>query len=125
MKAIRLIIAFAAIAFAAPGLLGGELHAAPPSDASTTPQPAATTESKPDKSAKPTHKSETHKSEAQKSDAHKSDAHKSDKPAKAAAKSEKSAETRAQIRQAGKAEEERRRQDCARTDDAGGSPSPG
>ncbi len=93
MKAIRLIIAFAAIAFAAPGLLGGELRAAPPSDASTTPQPAATTESKPDKSAKPAHKAETHKSEAQKSDAHKSDAHKSDKPAKAAAKSEKSAET--------------------------------
>ena len=88
MKAIRLIIAFAAVAFAAPGLLGGKLHAAPPSDASTTPQPAPTTESKPDKSAKPAHKSETHKSEAQKSDAHKSD-----KPAKAAAKPEKSAET--------------------------------
>jgi soluble lytic murein transglycosylase len=88
VKAIRLIIAFAAVAFAAPGLLGGKLHAAPPSDASTTPQPAPTTESKPDKSAKPAHKSETHKSEAQKSDAHKSD-----KPAKAAAKPEKSAET--------------------------------
>jgi soluble lytic murein transglycosylase len=96
VKANRLIIAFAVIALAGPGLVGGALHAAPPSDTNAAPQPAPSTDTKldgkPDKSARPAHKSETHKSEAPKSDTHKSDAHKSDKAAKSAAKSEKTAE---------------------------------
>jgi soluble lytic murein transglycosylase len=98
VKAIRLIIAFAAV-----GLLAGEARAAPPADtnaaqpAQTQPaqtQPAqAQSAPKPDKGAKPAHKSETHKSEARKSEAHKPEAHRSDKSAKSATKSEKSAES--------------------------------
>jgi soluble lytic murein transglycosylase len=105
VKAIRLIVAFAAI-----GLVTGEARAAPASDA-TALQPAQTqparkldkkpdkkSDKKPDKTAKPTQKPDTHKSEvpkteAHKSEAHKSEAHKSDKSAKPTPKSEKSAES--------------------------------
>ena len=102
VKAIRLIVAFAAI-----GLVTGEARAAPASDANA-PQPAQTQptpklDKKSDKTAKPTqkpethksevHKSEAHKSEAHKSEAHKSEAHKSDKSAKPTTKSEKAAKS--------------------------------
>jgi soluble lytic murein transglycosylase len=98
VKAIRLTIAFAAIAFVAPVLLASGLQAAPPSDTNgTQPAPKVDTKAetkaesksagKPDKTAKPAHKLDAHKSQA-----HKSDAHQSDKSAKPAINAEKSVE---------------------------------
>jgi soluble lytic murein transglycosylase len=115
VKAIRLIVAFAAA-----GFLAGEARAAPPADPNAAapqaqaaptqaaPKPQSTKpqstkpQNKADKSAKPSHQSETHKSdtrkpetaksEAPKSATPKSETRKSDKSAKPEAKAEKSAE---------------------------------
>jgi soluble lytic murein transglycosylase len=108
VKAIRLILAFAAA-----GLLAGEAGAAPASDPNAAPQPqpaqvqpVAKPESKSGKNAKPAHKpeahksdthtaepkSEAHKSETRKAETHKAETHRADKSAKPMAKAEKSAE---------------------------------